>query len=149
MSNCTAVLKNDSVANLSAFSYADAVSDPDLWRAVGADLRRRRERLGFGSSWAFHQKHRGVPVPNTLDAIEEGRPGRVDNLERYCKALGVTMGDVLRSVLDAADGLGPSLTDADWTALELLREIPPGPARDAWLLVGRKLAEHDGDDLEP
>lgn len=126
------------IACVGQISYASGVTDADLWLSVGRELRRRRILSGHASTYAFHNAHRGSPVTNTLDAIEEGRPGRVDNIERYCRALEVTTADVLRAVLDAADGLGPTFSDAEWALIQVYRDIPEA-ARSAWITVGRGL----------
>lgn len=136
---------NDLALDYSENVYAMAVSDAEFWRAVGGELRRRRLLYGATSTWTFHQKHRGVPVTNTLDAIEEGRPGRVDNIERYCRALGTTTADVFRAVLDAADGLGPTLSDAEWQLVQTVRDMPDSPGKTAWLLLGETMRERHED----
>jgi len=116
------------------------VSDEEFWRAVGAELAKRRRAAGVPSTFTFYRQHRGAPAINTLDAIEEGRPGRVENLERYCKGLGVSLADVFRAVLDEADGLGPTLSDTEWTLVELFRETPDEDSRQLVLRLLRRLA---------
>jgi len=122
--------------------YDCAVSDAEFWLAVGRELQRRRIASGAASTYAFHQAHRGAPVTNTLDVIEEGRAGRVDNLDRYCRALKVTMADVVRSVLAAEDGtVDASVTDEERSVIALHRDLEKDPKRQAaWLDVGRGLA---------
>lgn len=114
--------------------------DAELWLAVGAELARLRGLAGFGSTYTLRKSRRKTPAINTLNAIEEGRPGRVENIEKYCEALSITTADVIRTVLDAADGLGPTLTDAEWIVLQMYREIPDSPAKMAWVTVGEGLA---------
>lgn len=130
------------IARAATISYATRVSDADFWRAVGAELARRRRIAGITSTFTFYKQHHGAPAINTLDAIEEGRPGKVENLERYCALLGVSMVDIFRAVLDAIDGLGPSITDAEWAVILAYREIPEGD-RPAWLEVGMALARRN------
>lgn len=126
-----------------------SVTDADLWRAVGAELQRLRTLADRGSTFTFKQAHHDAPAIGTMDTIERGRPGRVENIERYCKALGTTTADVIRRVLDAADGLGPSFTDAELALVELFRAIPEGKPRAAWLELGRFVAEKADADHAP
>ena len=139
--SCNLLSRQDLVANGAVISYAHGVKDAELWRAIGAELARRRQRAGHPSADAFRKASHGSPATNTLMAIERGRPGRIANIDGYCRALGTTTADVFRAVLVAADGLGPSFTDAELALVELSRAIPDGKPRAAWIELGRFVAE--------
>jgi len=74
----------------------------DLWRAVGRALREVRERRPGKTFIAYFADLAEIDV-NTISAIERGRPGTIAKLEDYAGALGLSIVDVLSSVLKAAE----------------------------------------------
>ena len=74
---------------------------PELWRAVGLELRDMRERQG--KKWnhiATETKAAGVRLDSkTQQDIERGEPGMLETVERYAQALGLSSVDVLSRVL--------------------------------------------------
>jgi hypothetical protein len=65
----------------------------ELWDAVGQQLLLRRTRLGLDPSKT------GGPNYHTIAKIEAGEIGRVEKVEEYAAALGLSIVDVLRAVL--------------------------------------------------
>jgi hypothetical protein len=100
-------------------AYPLAVSNEELWRMVGVELGRLRERAGYQSTLALTKAIRDAPAKGTLDEIERGRPGTIDRLEGYCTVLGWTLSDVLRTVLeyDADEHAEVLSADARWVGL--------------------------------
>jgi hypothetical protein len=131
---------NDLLASDARFSYAIGVTETEFWKAVGAELGRRRAARGVPSTYAFKREHRSAPVTNTLDAIEEGRPGRIDNLDRYCAALETTMLDVMRSVIAAIDEDPDAITADERAVVAVHRDLKDDELRGYWVGVGRGLA---------
>jgi hypothetical protein len=96
-------------ADAGLFSYNVTMTSPELWRAVGRELRDVRERQG--KKW----NHIARETKPRLDAktqqdIERGEPGTREALERYARALeryaralGLSIVDVLSGVLKAAE----------------------------------------------
>lgn len=82
-------------------SYDGAVTDAELWAAVGAELRRIRTERGYASTIALATALKDPHIQKTLDRIERGSPGQVRSLHRYCEAVGTTLPGVLRVVLPA------------------------------------------------
>lgn len=72
------------------------MSADDLWQRVGRSLRDLREAQGWPASGVA--RHQG-PDGKTVKAIEQGRPGNTDSLDSYAQALGISLVDVLRSVI--------------------------------------------------
>jgi hypothetical protein len=68
----------------------------ELWRLVGEELLRLRHRHNW--NLVDVQKH-GGPNYETVEAVEKGRAGTIRALEQICHALGVSLIDVLRTVL--------------------------------------------------
>ena len=74
----------------------------DFWRAVGEQLLIARERRSLKPS---HMQKLGGPHYDTVQDIERGEVGNVEQLERYAAALNLSLVDVFRTVLktDARD----------------------------------------------
>lgn len=77
-------------------SYNAGVTPEELWRAVGEMLLVQRNRRNWNASDV--ERH-GGPTYKTVQAIEKGRVGRVDNLARHAEALGLSLVDLLRAAL--------------------------------------------------
>lgn len=82
-------------------SYNVNMNSSDLWRAVGRALREVRERQPGKTFIAYFADLADIDV-NTIVAIERGKPGTIAKLETYAGALGLSIVDVLSSVLKAA-----------------------------------------------
>jgi len=87
-------------------SYNSHVTSDDLWRDVGRHLRDVRERQG--KKWLHlatdaRTKFKAKLDPKTIQAIERGEPGQIDKLELLAQILGLSIVDVLSSVLKAAE----------------------------------------------
>lgn len=137
---CKAFSVNHLLESGLRFSYDCRVTDAALWAAVGKELSRRRKAQGFQSREALREARRISPVPNTMKVIEKGHAASVEAVTNYCQALGTTTSDVIRTVLDAADGLGPTLTDAEWEILQAYRDIPDSTLKQHWEKIGLELA---------
>lgn len=107
-------------------TYPVGVKNEQLWRLVGMELARLRQRAGFASTLAITKDRRDVPAKNTLDDIERGRPGTIDKLEGYCTALGLELAAVMRTVLDAEHDQTVLSADALWVG----RMYQDGPNED-------------------
>ena len=116
------------------------MTSPELWRAIGRELRDERERQGL--KW-FQVKQKAKPAkldPKTQQAIERGTPGTIETLERYAQVLGLSIVDVFSLVLKAAEQRptreassllrcfeqldGKNRTLVLWTATRLLEQQP-------------------------
>lgn len=82
------------------FSYNAHMTSGDLWLAVGRALRETRERQP-GPTFMAHFADLAEIDVNTAKAIERGDPGTISKLEDYAFALGLTIVDVLSTVLKA------------------------------------------------
>lgn len=89
-------------ADIGSISYDWAVSNEEMWAAVGQELRRRREAAGFTSTIALAIAISDQHAQKTFDKVERGQIGQVKSVHRYCAAVGVTLSDVLRSILPTA-----------------------------------------------
>lgn len=117
-------------------AYPAAVTDEQLWRSVGAELGKIRLRAGHTSTHAMYRA--GGPATGTIDDIEAGRVGNLDRVSAYCTALNVTLGAVLKTVLDDADGVRLS-ADARWVA-EMFQEGPDEDGRRGMLALAKSQA---------
>jgi len=78
------------------------MTSPELWRAVGRELRDARERLG--KKWNHIAKETRPRLDaKTQQDIERGHPGTLETVERYAQALGLSIVDVLSAVLKDAE----------------------------------------------
>lgn len=68
----------------------------ELWRAVGEALLVQRTRRQWNAS---DVERIGGLTYKTVQKIEQGRAGRVDKLTAYADALGLSIVDVIESVL--------------------------------------------------
>lgn len=81
-------------------SYNVSVTLEELWREVGHVLREERDRRG----WTWSQVAAKVDIDmKTVQAIERGKPKRVDMLELHAKAFDMSIVDVLSAVLKASE----------------------------------------------
>lgn len=119
-------------------TYAVAVTDRDMWRAVGATLAEMRGRAGFDSSLGFATKVPGAPAKNTIDKIERGDPGTFDTVSDYCMSLGTTLTSVLEGLFDHAE-VTPLHPDARWVA-RMFQEGPDDDARKGMLALAKSQA---------
>lgn len=78
------------------------MTSPELWRAVGRELRDVRERQGKKWNHIARETRPRLDAKTQQD-IERGAPGTLDTLERYAQALGLSIVDVLSGVLKAAE----------------------------------------------
>lgn len=58
-------------------------------KGIAADLRCARKAQGL--TWYAVAKAAGIPNPNTVRDIEEGRDAKVSNVEAVAKALGLVL----------------------------------------------------------
>lgn len=127
----------DLLAIQGGVSYDGAVSNDELWVAVGRHLRHLRQERGFTSTL----KLAGAADPHTqktFDRIERGQPGQLRSIHLYCDKLGVTLADALRAVLPvgALSGQATLIAEAyqgsDLKAQQLVEmalDVPPPAAR--------------------
>lgn len=73
-----------------------AVTERELWKAVGLQLVSRRMEKHWNP---IDVERHGGPNYATVQAIERGNVGRVDKLELHAKALGVDLVDLLATIL--------------------------------------------------
>lgn len=78
-------------------SYNVGVTPDEMWRAVGELLLVRRTRKQWNP---IDVERAGGPTYKTVQAIELGEVGRVDMLEKHAHALGLSIVDIMRTVLD-------------------------------------------------
>lgn len=104
-------------------AYA-AMTDEQLWIAVGRELASARGRAGYSSTLAVYRQVAGAPATGTLEDIENGRVGNLDRVDAYCRALRVTFVDVLRKALSKDDDVLSA--DAQWVG----RMYQTGPNQD-------------------
>lgn len=115
-----------------------------MWRAVGEFLLvYRKQRLHWDA--VDVERHNG-PSGKTVATVEAGEAKRVDVLEKHAAALGLSIVDVLRSVLDSSGSpLSPeaelivrtyerTTVEGRAALLSLARALPDAPA------VGEPLA---------
>jgi transcriptional regulator with XRE-family HTH domain len=77
--------------------YNVAVTPDELWRSVGRILKDARE----AKDWSVNQTAELAGVdPKTINSIEAGDVGQVNKLGAHADALGMTVVDVLTTVLD-------------------------------------------------
>jgi hypothetical protein len=86
-------------AELEESFYNVAVTPDELWRAVGESLLQTRHRRGWKPIDV--ERHAG-PSYKTVQAIERGQVGTVQSLAQHAAALGVSIVDVIESVLTDA-----------------------------------------------
>lgn len=110
------------------------MSDADLWRAVGAELRAIRERAGWRSTNAIARSGAAVDQ-KTLDAIERGQAGNVAKIGAYCRALGVDLADVLAVIIAR-----PVAVSADAMRVARLYDAAPDAGRRALDALAAALA---------
>lgn len=80
------------------------VTPTELWRAVGEQLLLHRTRKGWKP---FDVQKNGGPTYKTVQAIDKGRIRRLDMLAEYAAALGLSIVDLLSTILLAS---APSLS---------------------------------------
>jgi hypothetical protein len=78
-------------------SYNLGVTPDELWLQVGRVLRDRRSEIDWNPSDVY--KRTGLD-PKTIQSIEVGEPGQVDKLTRYAEAFGLSIVDVISTVLE-------------------------------------------------
>jgi hypothetical protein len=72
----------------------------EMWRAVGEHLQRVR----LARKWKpIDVERMGGPSYKTVQAIEDGEAGNVESLDRCARALGLSLVDILNTVLTARE----------------------------------------------
>jgi len=94
--------ENDLFVSRAANSYDSSVTDTQLWTAFGRALAAHRLSRGYDAPRDLKRAVRAAPNERTMEAIEDGRPGHTASITAYCEALGVSLVDVLASVLPDA-----------------------------------------------
>lgn len=88
--------KQELIAFTGDLSYDSPVTGEELWRAVGRALRDHREDRRLNAS----DVHRaGGPTNKTVTAIDSGEIGNVESLTTYAEALGLSIADIIKSIL--------------------------------------------------
>jgi hypothetical protein len=87
----------ESGSKLEETFYNVSVTAEQLWQRVGDFLVLARNRRKWNPSDV--ERH-GGPNYKTVQAIEQGRIGNLRNLTRHAEALGLSIVDVLRTVLE-------------------------------------------------
>lgn len=90
-------------------SYNPRVTNDEIWRAVGAYLKARREFLGYENQAAVRRADRRAPDVRMMQEVESGRPRTLTLLAKYCDVLGVSLHVVLADVLAPCDVTAPAL----------------------------------------
>lgn len=113
------------------------VTADQLWRAVGELLLLQRSKRKWNP---IDVERAGGPTYKTVQAIEQGEVGNVDKLALHAEALGLSLVDVLRAVLDRSGVVNPEIeqlvrtyqqttVDGRQAMLALARALPvSGPA---------------------
>lgn len=78
-------------------SYNVGVTPDELWKQVGRVLREKRAELDWNVSDV--NKRSGLD-PKTIQSIEAGEPGQVEKLQLHAEGLGLSIVDILSSVLE-------------------------------------------------
>jgi len=120
------MVRKDLLEGGRATAYPVGVQNQQLWRLVGMELARLRQRAGYQSTLALTKELRDAPAKNTLDDIERGRPGTIDKLEGYCTVLGHDLANVVRTVLESETDEHVLSADALWVG----RMFQDGPNED-------------------
>jgi transcriptional regulator with XRE-family HTH domain len=121
-------------ANLGNYSYNVRVTTDELWRRVGRVLMD--ERLKRRQNWTEAGAKAGVD-PKTIQSIEQGEPGNVEKLAAHATAFGMSIVDVIASVLKATE------EQPSREAVTLLRifETLTEPDRTVLLVSARRALE--------
>jgi hypothetical protein len=127
----------DLVACVGCFSYDVAVTDAQLWVAVGAQLRQLRLEKGISSTLALALKVGNEHLQKTFDNIEKGQAKTIRTVNAYCSGIDARLVEILQSVLPAED-LSPRAVrvartyDAKPTARPVVDAALgiPGPSRE-------------------
>lgn len=85
------------------------VTNAEFWARVGEFLMLTRTRRDWNPIDV--QRH-GGPNYATVQAVECGKIGMTNSLEQTAEALGLTVADVFRAVLEAADTKTPPSPEA-------------------------------------
>jgi transcriptional regulator with XRE-family HTH domain len=147
--------------HLTAFGDVASEGDTDdaIVRAIGRELRRARDSMGWSRPDLVKRMHTNVPV-NTLAGYEQGiRQVSIPRLVEICRALGVAAPEVLSLALQRAEidlatvgvrvDLRKILTDdrpgllqlRQWAEHRLHRDADgSGVAKLEWELVGEMAA---------
>jgi len=72
----------------------------ELWRAVGEQLQRARLKRKLTP---LDVERHGGPSYKTVQAIEDGEIGNVNNVDRVARALGLSAVDIIYAVLAARE----------------------------------------------
>lgn len=120
------MVRKDLLEAVNGNAYPLGVQNQQMWRLVGMELARLRQRAGYQSTLALTKELRDAPAKNTLDDIERGRPGTIDKLEGYCTVLGHDLADVVRTVLESETDEHVLSADALWVG----RMFQDGPSED-------------------
>ena len=106
--------------------YNVNVTPSEMWQAVGKVLERAR----LDRKWRPIQVERaGGPSYKTVQAIEAGDAGNVDMLEKYARALDLSIVDILDSVLTSR--VTPLTPEAAHVVRKFYGDNRRRPERDA------------------
>ncbi len=76
------------------------VTSADMWQAVGKQLQDARLRRKWKP---IDVERKGGPSYKTVQAIENGEAGNTESLDKCARALGLSIVDVLHSVLSSRE----------------------------------------------
>jgi len=83
-------------ASLEEIFYNVSVTSGELWKEVGRTLKLKR----VDRDWRpIDVERAGGPSYKTVQAIEKGRAGNVESLDKYATALGLSLVDILYGAL--------------------------------------------------
>ena len=83
-------------ASLEEVFYTVSVTSGDLWKGVGKTLKLKR----IDRDWRpIDVERAGGPSYKTVQAIEKGQAGNVESLDKYARALNLSIVDILYGVL--------------------------------------------------
>lgn len=83
-------------ASLGEIFYNVSVTSGELWKEVGRTLKLKR----VDRDWRpIDVERAGGPSYKTVQAIEKGRAGNVESLDKYAAALGLSLVDIIFGAL--------------------------------------------------
>lgn len=77
--------------------YNVSVTPDELWMEVGRQLLLARTAKGW---LPIHVDRAGGPSYKTVQAIEKGKAGTIDSLDKYATILGLSIVDILYAILE-------------------------------------------------
>lgn len=122
-------------------SYNGLMTDDDLWKRVGEELLIQRNRR----QWDLIDVERnGGPSSKTVLKIEQGDIARLDMLKQHVAVFGLTVVDVLRSVLEV-----PGITNPEIAHVVAAFERTTVAGRQALVALSRALPDEPRKEAAP